>query len=83
MDHQLRIGPGRKRLPIKTNLSFADQGGFAKAVELCNGSGLCRKRTGGTMCPSYMVTLDEAGHHAGEGQHAPLRASKAPSRRRS
>jgi FAD/FMN-containing dehydrogenase/Fe-S oxidoreductase len=59
MDRQLRIGPGRERLPIRTNLSFEDQGGFAKAVELCNGSGLCRKRTGGTMCPSYMVTLDE------------------------
>ncbi|HET7271090.1 MAG TPA: FAD-linked oxidase C-terminal domain-containing protein, partial [Rubrobacter sp.] len=59
MDRQLRIGPGRKRLPVNTNLSFTDQGGFAKAVELCNGSGLCRKRTGGTMCPSYMVTLDE------------------------
>jgi FAD/FMN-containing dehydrogenase/Fe-S oxidoreductase len=59
MDTQLRIGPGRKRLPIKTNFSFSDQGGFAKAVELCNGSGFCRKRTGGTMCPSYMVTLDE------------------------
>jgi FAD/FMN-containing dehydrogenase/Fe-S oxidoreductase len=59
MDRQLRIGPGRKRLQLKTNLSFGDQGGFAKAIELCNGSGLCRKRTGGTMCPSYMVTLDE------------------------
>jgi Fe-S oxidoreductase len=59
MDRQLRIGPGRRRLPIKTSLSFEDQGGFAKAVELCNGSGFCRKRTGGTMCPSYMVTLDE------------------------
>jgi len=59
MDHQLRIGPGRERLPIKTNLSFRDQGDFARAVELCNGSGFCRKRTGGTMCPSYMVTLDE------------------------
>src|SRR5215204_5850625 len=59
MDRQLRIGPGRKRLALKTSLSFEDQGGFAKAVELCNGSGLCRKRTGGTMCPSYMVTLDE------------------------
>jgi len=59
MDGQLRIGPGRKRLPIKTGLSFGDQGGFARAIELCNGSGFCRKRTGGTMCPSYMVTLDE------------------------
>lgn len=59
MDEQLRIGPGRRRLPVKTGLDFRAQGGFAKAVELCNGSGFCRKTTGGTMCPSYMVTLDE------------------------
>ena len=59
MDRQLRIGPGRSRLPINTNLDFSDQASFAAAVELCNGSGLCRKKTGGTMCPSYMVTLDE------------------------
>ena len=59
MDRQLRIGPGRRRLPIATGLDFSYQGDFASAVELCNGSGFCRKKTGGTMCPSYMVTLDE------------------------
>jgi FAD/FMN-containing dehydrogenase/Fe-S oxidoreductase len=59
MDRSLRIGPGRRRLPIETNLDFSTQGNFAAAVELCNGSGFCRKKTGGTMCPSYMVTLDE------------------------
>src|SRR5918992_1514845 len=59
MDRHLRIGPGRRRLPVSTGLDFSDQGSFAAAVELCNGSGLCRKKTGGTMCPSYMVTLDE------------------------
>src|SRR5215212_2654107 len=59
MDRQLRIGPDRRRLPINTNLDFSGQGNFAAAVELCNGSGFCRKKTGGTMCPSYMVTLDE------------------------
>jgi FAD/FMN-containing dehydrogenase/Fe-S oxidoreductase len=59
MDTQLRIGPGRRRLSINTGLDFSDQGGFAAAIELCNGSGFCRKRTAGTMCPSYMVTLDE------------------------
>jgi Fe-S oxidoreductase len=59
MDRSLRIGPGRRRLPIETNLDFSGQGNFAAAVELCNGSGFCRKKTGGTMCPSYMVTLDE------------------------
>jgi FAD/FMN-containing dehydrogenase/Fe-S oxidoreductase len=59
MDRQLRIGPGHKRLPLTTGLDFSAQGGFHLAAELCNGSGFCRKRTGGTMCPSYMVTLDE------------------------
>ena len=59
MDRRLRVGPGRGRLSVKTGLDFSDQGGFAAAVELCNGSGFCRKKTGGTMCPSYMVTLDE------------------------
>jgi FAD/FMN-containing dehydrogenase/Fe-S oxidoreductase len=59
MDTQLRIGPGHKRLPLTTGLDFSEQGGFHHAVELCNGSGFCRKKTGGTMCPSYMVTLDE------------------------
>jgi FAD/FMN-containing dehydrogenase/Fe-S oxidoreductase len=59
MDTQLRIGPGHKTLPLATGLDFSKQGNFAKAVELCNGSGFCRKKNGGTMCPSYMVTLDE------------------------
>ena len=59
MDEQLRIAPGRKRLPLATNFDFSDQGGFAPAVELCNGSGLCRKKNSGTMCPSYMATMDE------------------------
>jgi FAD/FMN-containing dehydrogenase/Fe-S oxidoreductase len=59
MDRSLRIGPNRRRLPIETGLDFSKEGGFASAVELCNGSGFCRKKTGGTMCPSYMVTLDE------------------------
>ena len=59
MDEQLRIGPGRKRLPLTTNLDFSKTGGFAAAVELCNGTGFCRKKNSGTMCPSYMVTLDE------------------------
>src|SRR3712207_1579011 len=59
MDRQLRIGPGREWLSVNTNLDFSDQGSFAAAVELCNGSGFCRKKSGGTMCPSYMVTLDE------------------------
>ena len=34
-------------------------GGFAKAVEMCNNKGHCRKFDAGTMCPSYRVTRDE------------------------
>ncbi|MGE4242150.1 FAD-binding and (Fe-S)-binding domain-containing protein [Ramlibacter sp.] len=34
-------------------------GGFAKAVEMCNNNGHCRKFDVGTMCPSYRVTRDE------------------------
>ena len=34
-------------------------GGYAKAVEMCNNNGHCRKFDAGTMCPSYRVTRDE------------------------
>jgi FAD/FMN-containing dehydrogenase/Fe-S oxidoreductase len=34
-------------------------GGFAKAVEMCNNNGHCRKFDAGTMCPSYRATRDE------------------------
>ncbi|MEO6320115.1 MAG: FAD-linked oxidase C-terminal domain-containing protein, partial [Polaromonas sp.] len=33
--------------------------GFAKAVEMCNNNGTCRKLDLGVMCPSYRVTRDE------------------------
>ena len=33
--------------------------GFAKAVEMCNNNGHCRKFDAGTMCPSYRVTRNE------------------------
>jgi FAD/FMN-containing dehydrogenase/Fe-S oxidoreductase len=33
--------------------------GFAKAAEMCNNNGHCRKFDAGTMCPSYRVTGDE------------------------
>jgi FAD/FMN-containing dehydrogenase/Fe-S oxidoreductase len=34
-------------------------GGFAKAAEMCNNNGHCRKFDTGTMCPSFRVTRDE------------------------
>jgi len=56
----LRIGPDyHPREPHPTLLDFSNQGGFARAVEMCSGVGACRKTSSGTMCPSYMVTRDE------------------------
>ncbi|HEY4211104.1 MAG TPA: FAD-linked oxidase C-terminal domain-containing protein [Steroidobacteraceae bacterium] len=46
-------------------------GGFAKAVEMCNNNGHCRKFDAGTMCPSYRVTLDE--QHLTRGRANTLR----------
>ena len=45
--------------------------GLAKAVEMCNNNGHCRKFDVGTMCPSYRVTRDE--QHLTRGRANTLR----------
>jgi len=56
----LRLGADYKPLEPETHFKFPDDGGsFAKAALRCIGLGACRKSDGGTMCPSYMVTLEE------------------------
>jgi len=59
MTEQLRYAPPYKPADPPTLFDYGRQGGFTRAVELCNGNGACRKQTGGTMCPSYRATLDE------------------------
>jgi len=68
----LRYGPTYKTWEPKTLLDFSSQGGFAAAVEMCNGVGVCRKKLEGTMCPSYMATRDE--EHTTRGRANALRA---------
>jgi FAD/FMN-containing dehydrogenase/Fe-S oxidoreductase len=46
-------------------------GGFAKAVEMCNNNGHCRKFDAGVMCPSFRVTRDE--QHVTRGRANTLR----------
>ena len=46
-------------------------GGFAKAAEMCNNNGHCRKFDAGTMCPSFRVTRDE--QHSTRGRANTLR----------
>ncbi len=50
-------------------------GGFAKAVEMCNNNGHCRKFDAGTMCPSYRATRDE--EHLTRGRANTLRLALA------
>src|SRR5262245_21767393 len=71
MTESLKISPSYKAWEPTTTLNFGNQGGFARAVEMCSGMGECRKKLDGTMCPSYMGTLDE--EHSTRGRANALR----------
>ncbi len=73
MTESLRYGPAYRANEPVTIQDFRRDGGFANAVELCSGVGACRKHRTGTMCPSYMVTLEEA--HSTRGRANALRAA--------
>src|SRR5215470_5773721 len=68
----LRYGAEYRTWQPTTLLDFSEQGGFAAAVEMCNGVGECRKTLEGTMCPSYMATRDE--EHSTRARANALRA---------
>ncbi len=72
LTEHLRYGPQYTTWEPATLLDFSSQGGFAAAVEMCNGVGVCRKTLEGTMCPSYMATRDE--EHTTRGRANALRA---------
>ena len=62
--------------PVTEQTSVPSSGGdpahgFAKAAEMCNNNGHCRKFDAGTMCPSYRVTRDE--RHVTRGRANTLR----------
>ncbi|HSU88326.1 MAG TPA: FAD-linked oxidase C-terminal domain-containing protein, partial [Terriglobia bacterium] len=79
MTENLRYGTEYHTIAINTHYDFSREGGFATAVELCNGAGVCRKKNEGTMCPSYMVTLED--QHSTRGRANLMReilSSKLP-----
>lgn len=61
MNTSLRYVPGKEERMFDTVFDYSSTLGFMRLVEMCNGSGDCRKSVliGGTMCPSYMATKDE------------------------
>jgi FAD/FMN-containing dehydrogenase/Fe-S oxidoreductase len=71
----LRYGAGYVTPSPATFFDFSDFAGFGGAVEMCSGVGLCRKKREGAMCPSYMVTREEA--HSTRGRANTLRLAMA------
>ena len=71
----LRYGTGyQTRRPV-TFFDYSEYGGMSGAVEMCSGLGVCRKKLDGTMCPSYMATLEEK--HSTRGRANALRLAMA------
>lgn len=73
MTENLRYGDDYGVIPLEIHLDFSHEHGFDRAVEMCNGAGICRKKTTGTMCPSFMATREE--EHATRGRANALRAA--------
>ena len=71
MTESLRYGADYQTIVWQEQLDFSADLGFHRAVEMCNGAGVCRKRTTGTMCPSFMVTREE--EHSTRGRANLLR----------
>ncbi|MCC7484014.1 MAG: FAD-binding protein [Burkholderiales bacterium] len=74
-----RFAPGYRTIPVATALDWSEHedgttrpgDGFARAVEMCNNNGHCRKFDAGTMCPSYRATREE--RHLTRGRANTLR----------
>jgi FAD/FMN-containing dehydrogenase/Fe-S oxidoreductase len=71
MTDNLRFGADYDVITVVEHLDFSEDQGFHRAVEMCNGAGVCRKKTTGTMCPSFMVTREE--EHSTRGRANALR----------
>jgi FAD/FMN-containing dehydrogenase/Fe-S oxidoreductase len=61
MTESLRYEEDQTTREFATALDFGRWGGVLRLAEQCNGTAECRKsvKMGGTMCPSFMATLDE------------------------
>ena len=71
MTENLRFGNNYNTIKIDTYFDFSNQGGFDRAIEMCNGVAACRKTLTGTMCPSYIGTREEI--HSTRGRANALR----------
>ncbi len=68
----LRYGPGYQTIELRPLFDWSADGGLTRAVEMCNGSGDCRKASG-VMCPSFQATREE--EHSTRGRANLLRSA--------
>ncbi len=73
MTENLRFGASYRARQVRTYFTYSREGGFDRAIEMCNGAAVCKKKLEGTMCPSFMVTLEE--EHSTRGRANALRAA--------
>ena len=77
MDENLRYDEdyhaGSQEFGGESFFRYEREGSLQQAVEMCSGVGHCRKKMVGTMCPSYMATLEE--EHSTRGRANALRAA--------
>ena len=76
MTEDLRYGPDYRPAEPATLFDYSRQDGFVRSIEMCNGSGVCRKLKGGAMCPSFRATRDEK--DSTRGRANALRLALAP-----
>lgn len=72
MDQRLRYAASRP-LTVATHFDYGPHGDPAGLANMCSGVGACRQKLVGTMCPSYMATLDE--RHTTRARAVALRAA--------
>lgn len=72
-DQNLRFGPAYHTVALEPIWDWSADGGFARAVEMCNGAAICRKLDVGAMCPSFMALRDEK--HSTRGRANLLRSA--------
>ena len=72
LDANLRLIASPPLTAHRTAMSFAAEGGLARAAEACTNNGACRKADG-VMCPSYQALGDE--RHSTRGRAVLFRAA--------
>ncbi|MFN0138182.1 MAG: FAD-binding and (Fe-S)-binding domain-containing protein [Phycisphaerae bacterium] len=73
MDQRLKVHHGPLALPERSHFDYGGHENMAGLANMCSGVGQCRQKLVGTMCPSYMATLDE--RHTTRARAVALRAA--------